>query len=149
MTVQRLLDSQKTVERTFVAPDATIREVLSALASRNVGALVVSSDGDKVEGIISERDIVRGLDKQGDALLDKSAHEIMTEKVVTCVATDRAAGIMALMLKKHLRHMPVIADGKFVSMISIRDLLQLRLNEVQSEAEAMRSYIAGDMGGLP
>lgn len=149
MTVQRLLDSQKTVERTFVPPDASVREVLAALASRNVGALVVSTDGETVEGIISERDIARGLHKQGEALLDRSAREIMTAKVVTCVASDRAAGIMAIMLSKHLRHVPVIEDGRFVSMLSIRDLLQLRLNEVQSEAEAMRSYIAGDMEGLP
>ena len=149
MTVQRLLNSQKTVERTFVSPDASIREVLEALASRNVGALVVSTDGDKVEGILSERDIVRGLHKSGESLLDKPARELMTAKVVTCVPTDRAAGIMAVMISKHLRHVPVVNDGKFVSMLSIRDLLQLRLNEVQSEAEAMRSYIEGDMAGLP
>ena len=144
MTVQRLLDSQKSVERTYVGPDASIREVLDALAARNVGALVISSDGEKVEGIVSERDIVRGLKKFGAELLDKPARELMTEKVVTCVATDRAAGIMAVMVSRHLRHVPVIEDGRFVSMLSIRDLLQLRLTEVQSEADAMRSYIAGD-----
>ena len=144
MTVQRILDSQKSVERTYVSPEASIGDVLSALASRNVGALVVSSDGEKVEGIVSERDIVRGLNKFGAELLEKSARELMTEKVVTCVVTDRAAGIMAVMVSKHLRHVPVIKEGRFVSMLSIRDLLQLRLTEVQSEADAMRSYIAGD-----
>lgn len=143
MTVQRILDSQQGVERTHIPPDARIRDVLNSLAFRNVGALVVSTDGDKVEGIISERDIVRGLQTAGADLLDKTVREVMTEKVVTCVATDRAAGIMAVMISKHLRHMPVVEDGKFVSMISIRDLLQLRLTEVQSEADAMRSYIAG------
>ena len=65
MTVQRILDSQQGVERTYVTPDAIIRDVLNSLAFRNVGALVVSTDGDKVEGIISERDIVRGLQKAG------------------------------------------------------------------------------------
>lgn len=149
MTVQHLLDSQKTVERTYVSPDASIRDVLRALASRNVGALVVSTDGEKVEGIISERDIVRGLDKSGDALLDKQARELMTEKVVTCVPGDKASGIMAVMIARHLRHVPVVNDGKFVSMLSIRDLLQSRLTKVQTEAEAMRSYIEGDMAGLP
>ncbi len=143
MTVQRILDSQQTVERAYIAPDAKVRDVLSSLAFRNVGALVVSTDGDTIEGIISERDIVRGLQKIGDGLLAKPVKELMTEKVVTCVATDRAAGIMAVMVSKHLRHVPVIEDGKFVSMISIRDLLQLRLTEVQSEADAMRSYISG------
>lgn len=144
MTVQRLLDSQQSVERTFVSPDASIRDVLSVLASKNVGALVVSADGETVQGIISERDIVRGLYGLGAELLDKPAREVMTEKVVTCVVTDRAAGIMAVMVSKHLRHVPVVEDGRFVSMLSIRDLLQLRLLEVQSEADAMRSYIAGD-----
>ncbi len=143
MTVQRILDSQASVERAYVSPDAKIRDVLSSLAFRNVGALVVSTDGDNVEGIISERDIVRGLQKADADLLGKSVREVMTREVFTCVATDRAAGIMAVMVSKHLRHVPVLEDRKFFSMISIRDLLQLRLTEVQSEADAMRSYIAG------
>ncbi len=143
MTVQRILDCQEGVERAHIAPDAKVRDVLNSLAFRNVGALVVSTDGDKVEGIISERDIVRGLQTAGSDLLDKPVREVMTERVVTCVSTDRAAGIMAVMVSKHLRHVPVIEGGNFVSMISIRDLLQLRLTEVQSEADAMRSYIAG------
>ena len=143
MTVQRILDTQEGVQRAHIAPDAKIRDVLNSLAFRNVGALVVSTDGDTVEGIISERDIVRGLQSAGTDLLDKPVREVMTEKVITCIATDRAAGIMAVMVSKHLRHIPVLEDGKFVSMISIRDLLQLRLTEVQSEADAMRNYIAG------
>ncbi len=143
MPVQRILDAQESVQNAYIAPDATIRDVLSSLASRNVGALVVSSDGDTVEGIISERDIVRGLQTAGADLLDSPVRELMTEDVFTCVATDRAAGIMAVMVSKHLRHVPVLEDGRFVNVISIRDLLQLRLNEVQTEADAMRSYIAG------
>ena len=143
MTVQRILDTQEVVQRAHIAPDARIRDVLNSLAFSDVGALVVSSDGDTVEGIISERDIVRGLQSAGADLLDKPVREVMTEKVITCVATDRAAGIMAVMVSKHLRHVPVLENGKFVSMISIRDLLQLRLTEVQSEADAMRNYIAG------
>ncbi|MEM9402117.1 MAG: CBS domain-containing protein [Pseudomonadota bacterium] len=144
VTVQRIIDSLERVERNFIAPDATVRAALAMLAERNVGALVVSSDGDKVEGIISERDIVRGLVNEGDALLDGPVSDLMTEKVVTCVATDRASGIMAVMISKYLRHMPIVDDGKYVGMLSIRDLLQLRLTEVQSEADAMRSYIAGN-----
>jgi CBS domain-containing protein len=143
VTVQRILDAREGVQRAYIAPDARIRDVLNSLAFSDVGALVVSADGDKVEGIISERDIVRGLQSAGTELLDKPVREVMTEKVITCVATDRAAGIMALMVSKHLRHVPVLEDGRFVSMISIRDLLQLRLKEVQSEADAMRNYIAG------
>ena len=69
----------------------------------------------------------------------------MTHEVVTCVAEDRAAGIMAVMMKKHLRHIPVVREGELVTMVSIRDLLQLRLDEVRSEADAMRSYITGEL----
>ncbi len=144
MTVQRILDSIQRVERTYIAPDATISDALELLATRNVGAALVSSDGAKVEGIISERDIVRGLNETGGSMLDHPVSELMTEKVVTCVATDSASGIMAVMIKKHLRHMPVVDGDHFVGMLSIRDLLQLRLSEVQSEADAMRSYIAGN-----
>ena len=143
MTVQRILDSQERTEPAHIDPDAEISNVLDCLAHKNVGALIVSRDGIKVEGIISERDIVRGLQSVGPDLLSRRVRDLMTRDVVTCVPEDRAAGIMAVMVSKHLRHVPVVRDGRFVSMVSIRDLLQLRLDEVRSEADAMRSYIAG------
>ena len=143
MTVQRILNSQRDGRAASIPPDAGLDEALDSLATNNVGALVVSTDGRKVEGIISERDIVRALRTEGAALLEKRVRDLMTKDVVTCVAEDRAAGIMAIMIKKHLRHIPVTKDGELVSMVSIRDLLQLRLDEVTSEADAMRSYITG------
>lgn len=141
--MQRILNSQQGVQPACVSPDAEITEVLNSLAFKDVGALIVSSDGISVEGIISERDIVRGLQSIGPDLLNRRVRELMTEEVVTCVPEDRAAGIMAVMVSRHLRHVPVLKDGRFISMVSIRDLLQLRLDEVRSEADAMRSYIAG------
>ena len=144
MTVQRILNSQQdSGPPAWIAPDAKIGAALDTLAEKNIGALIVSGDGRNVEGIISERDIVRALRKIGAELLDKRVRDIMTESVVTCVAQDRAAGIMAVMVSKRLRHVPVVKDGRFVNMVSIRDLLQLRLDEVRSEADAMRSYIMG------
>ena len=144
MTVQRILNSQQdSGPPAWIAPDAEIGAALNTLAEKNVGALVVSSDGRNVQGIVSERDIVRALRELGAELLNKRVRDIMTEDVVTCVAEDRAAGIMAVMVSKHLRHIPVVDDGGLVSMVSIRDLLQLRLDEVRSEADAMRSYIIG------
>ena len=143
MTVQRILNSQGGGSAASIVPDAGINEALGLLASENVGALVVSSDGKSVEGIISERDIVRAWRSVGSDLLGKRVRDVMTEDVVTCVAEDRAAGIMAVMVSKHLRHMPVVRNGELVSMVSIRDLLQLRLEEVKSEADAMRGYITG------
>jgi CBS domain-containing protein len=143
VTVQRILNAQNGGRAISIAPDAGLDEVLDQLAAENVGALVISSDGRKVEGIVSERDIVRALQKDGPDLLRKKVRDLMTEDVITCVAEDRAAGIMALMVSKHMRHIPVVKDGELVSMVSIRDLLQLRLDEVRSEADAMRSYITG------
>ena len=143
MTVQRILDSQQGGEPAHISPDAEIVDVLNSLAFKDVGALIVSGDGIKVDGIISERDIVRGLQSVGPDLLKRRVRELMTKDVVTCVPEDRAAGIMAVMVSRHLRHVPVLKDDRFVSMVSIRDLLQLRFDEVRSEADAMRNYIAG------
>jgi CBS domain-containing protein len=145
VTVQRILNAQGGGSAVSIAPDAGLDEALDQLAEENVGALVVSSDGRKVEGIVSERDIVRALRTDGADLLRKKVRDVMTQNVVTCVAEDRAAGIMALMVSKHMRHIPVVKDGELVSMVSIRDLLQLRLDEVKSEADAMRSYITGSV----
>ena len=119
--------------------DGSWREILVSAGRYPAAAVMASRWG----GIFSERDIVRGLQTIGPGLLSKRDRDLMTEKVVTGVPEDRAAGIMAVMVSRHLRHVPVIEDGKFVSMVSIRDLLQLRLDEVRSEADAMRSYIAG------
>jgi len=143
VTVKRILQSRPEAERAYIAPGKTVRDALRILADRNVGALVVSSDGDTIEGILSERDIVRGLNSEGEKLLDSPVDGLMTKKVITCVTTDSASGIMAVMANRGLRHVPVVEDGKFVSMVSVRDLMAARLNEVQSDAKAMHDYISG------
>ena len=145
MTVKRILDAREGIPPASIQPDAPVRDAVDSLSDKNIGALVVSTDGLRVQGILSERDIVRGLQKGGAALLDHPVRDLMTEKVITCVAEDSAAGVMARMVKRHIRHMPVVEDDHFVGMVSIRDLMLLRLKEVQSEAEAMRSYITGDL----
>jgi len=145
VTVQRIIDTQPKRTTTPIAPGASISEVLQSPEFEDTGALVVSSDGKKVEGIISERDIVRALRTIGPALLSKPVRELMTAKVLTCAPEDRAAGIMALMVSRHVRHLPVVTAGKLVGMVSIHDLLHLRLEEVRSEAEAMQKYITGSM----
>lgn len=81
----------------------------------------------------------------GPALLSKPVRDLMTAKVLTCIPTDRVAGIMALMVSRHVRHLPVVADGKLVGMVSVSDLLQLRLAEVLAEADAMQKYIGGSV----
>ena len=143
MTVQHILNLQHNRPATCIAPDAAIADVLQLPEFEDTGVLVVSSDGRIVEGIISERDIVCALRSTGPELLRKPVRDLMTVKVVTCTPDDRAVGIMALMVSRHVRHVPVVTDGNLVGMVSMHDLLQLRLEEVQSEADAMRGYISG------
>ena len=140
MTVQRILDA-KGKGAAHIAPDATIADFLQSLEFQNADALVVSNDGSKVDGIISEHDVVRGLKKFGSDLLSKPVRELMTAKVITCAPGDRVESIAAVMVSKHVRHLPVVKDNKLVGIVSIRDLLRLHLQAVQSDADAMRGYI--------
>ena len=140
MTVQRILEA-KGKGAAHIAPDATIAEFLQSLEFQNADALVVSNDGSAVDGIISEHDVVRGLKKFGSDLLSKPVRELMTAKVITCAPGDRVESIAAVMVSKHVRHLPVVTDNKLVGIVSIRDLLRLHLQAVQSDADAMRGYI--------
>jgi CBS domain-containing protein len=143
MTVQRILDRQPKRTASTITPDTTIAAALQSPGLEDGGALVVSSDGRTIEGIISVRDIVRGLKSIGPDLLNKSVRDLMTAKVLTCAPQDRAVGIMALMMTRHVHHVPVLTNGTLVGMVTVHDLLQLRLEEVLSEAEAMQKYIGG------
>ncbi len=145
MTVQRILDKRPPCGSSYIAPDATIAEILQSPGFDATGALVVSSDGRTIEGIVSERDIVIGLGRMGSAVLSMPVRDLMTAKVLTCVPTDRVAGITALMITRHVQHLPVVRDAKLVGMVSVRDLLQLRLEEVLAEADAMQKYIGGSV----
>jgi CBS domain-containing protein len=140
MTAQRILDT-KGKGAAHIAPDATIADFLNSLKSQNADALVVSDDGTSVDGIISEHDVVRGLRVFGSDVLQKPVRDLMTAKVITCTPSDRVEAIVAIMVSKHVRHLPVVANNKLVGIVSIRDLLRLHLETVSAEAEAMRGYI--------
>jgi CBS domain-containing protein len=142
MTVERILKAKGSHTPTVV-PDARIADVITALEAEDVGALVVSADGQRIDGIISERDVVRGLQRFGPEVLNHSVCDLMSSDVVTCMADDRIAGVMAVMDDRKIRHLPVVDDGKLAGVVSIRDIIKHRLDEVQAEADAMRSYIAG------
>ena len=144
MTVRRILDLQSKRTAAYIAPDAAIAQVLQSPEFEDTGAMVVSSDGTTVEGILTDRDIVRGLGRIGPGLLSNLVRDLMTVKVLVCAPDDRAAGVMALMVSRHVRHLPVVTDGKLVGMVTVHDVLHLRLEEALSEAEAMRKYIAGN-----
>ncbi len=124
-----------------VAPDVTVREVVAKLKEIGVGALVVSSNGSTIDGIVSERDIVRRLDTDGGDLLDLGVDQIMTRDVVTCSLADRADGLLTMMTSRRIRHLPVIDDGMLVGIVSIGDVVKSRLDELVEEAKALEGYI--------
>ena len=126
-----------------IRPDQTVTAVLAALRDRNIGALVVSEDGEAVDGIISERDIVHGLADHGGELLSLNVTEVMTRPVTTCDPDDSVADLMAEMTNRRIRHLPVVRDGRLVGIVSIGDLVKNRLDEIEYEARSLRSFIAG------
>ncbi len=122
--------------------EASLMEIVHFLAEHKVGAIVVVDDTGGLCGIISERDIVRALSAQGDAALSQHAREFMTRDVVTCGESESVAALMERMTAGRFRHLPVVADGKLVGIISIGDVVKQRISEAEQEAEAMRAYIA-------
>ena len=123
-------------------PEATIADIAAKLKQEKIGALVVSDDGVKVLGIISERDIVRGLADHGLDLLEKRADDLMTSEVLTCTPNDTTGDLMAVMTKQRIRHIPVTEDGGLCGIISIGDVVKDRLDEIEREANALRDYVA-------
>ena len=128
---------------TTIRPEATIADAVESLRRHGIGALVVSENGDGVDGILSERDIVAGLAEDGASLLSRPVGEVMTRTVLTCEPQDTAAELMAEMTNRRIRHFPVVTDGKLCGIISIGDVVKSRLDEVEFEASSLRSFIAG------
>jgi len=125
-----------------VEPDKSVTDVVAALAQYGVGALVVSSDGRTIEGIVSERDVVRALNTLGPALLHTVVREIMTVNVHTCVPTDEVATLARTMTDKRFRHMPVTIDGALYGIVSIGDLVKSRMDEMETEHDQLVDYIS-------
>ncbi len=125
-----------------VPPTAILQEVAKRLAHRRIGALVVVGARGQIEGIVSERDIIRALSETGAACLDRPVAETMTRQVVTCQETDTLDELMAMMTQRRFRHLPVVTDGDLVGIISIGDVVKHHVAEIEMEATAMRAYIA-------
>ena len=124
-----------------VPPAATVSDALAALAEVNVGALIVSPDGSAVAGIISERDIVRRLAADGPGLLDQPVSALMQSEVHTCTGSDNVDQLMHLMSEHRIRHLPVVADGALVGIISIGDVVKTRVDELVTEKDQLVDYI--------
>jgi CBS domain-containing protein len=126
-----------------IRPDASVGELVEGLRRERIGAMVVSGDGRSVDGIVSERDVVRGLASYGAAILQLPVREIMTRNVVTCAPGDTVRQLMEQMTRRRIRHLPVVADGALAGIVSIGDVVKSRLEEVETEANVLReAYIA-------
>jgi CBS domain-containing protein len=121
----------------------TVADVVALLAERRIGAAPVI-EGGRVTGIVSERDILYGLAREGGALLDRRVEEVMTAAPVTVAPDTPVLHALATMTKRRIRHLPVIDGGALVGLVSIGDLVKHRIDRIEAEADAMRSYIAGN-----
>jgi CBS domain-containing protein len=139
MTVRAILDT-KGHNVQSVEPDAKLSSAIKILGERKIGAVLVMSSG-RIEGILSERDIVRVLSERGANVLDEPVSAVMTRKVVSCKQSDTVAAIMEMMTLGKFRHLPVIEDGQVVGLISIGDVVKWRVREYEHEQEALRDYI--------
>ncbi|MBV9555049.1 MAG: CBS domain-containing protein [Alphaproteobacteria bacterium] len=142
MNVQAILRSKGRSVVT-IHPDASVERAIAVLRRRGIGALVVSEDGERVVGILSERDLVEAMGRYGGELLGVSVAEVMSCPVVTCAPDDSVADLMAEMTSRRMRHFPVMQDGRLCGIVSIGDLVKSRLDEIEYEAHSMRSFIAG------
>ena len=124
-------------------PDATIGAVVQTLRSERIGALVVADETGDVVGIISERDIVRGMPEHGAALFNMCVADLMTRDVITCAPEDPLVSVMQEMTEGRFRHLPVLRDGTLIGIVSIGDAVKSRLQELETETSQLREYIAG------
>ncbi|WP_262031114.1 CBS domain-containing protein [Microvirga sp. Mcv34] len=141
MIVNRIL-SIKGRDVATIEPSLSLSEAARVLADRRIGALLIVDAHRPVSGIISERDIVRAVATHGARALDEPVSRFMTERVVTCTGETSINDIMELMTQQKFRHIPVVEGGRLSGIISIGDVVKLRLEEVEAETQAIKDYIA-------
>lgn len=124
-----------------VRGDAPVSELLRLLAEYQIGAVVVSDDGAEVKGIVSERDIVRHLHGSGAEVLSGPVTAIMTSEVSTCAPDTELRELATLMTEERIRHVPVVADGALTAIVSIGDVVKIRIDDLQAERDQLRDYI--------
>jgi len=125
-------------------PEASVAEVASLLKEKRIGAVVVTDADGQLCGIISERDLARGLANHGAKLLDMKVARLMTANVVTCSPDDGLATLMQQMTDGRFRHLPVVKDDKLIGIISIGDVVKHRLKELEAETHMLQDYIHGN-----
>lgn len=141
MSVASILDKKSGPDLVTAKPDDTIGDVARMLSERKIGAVVVTDPEGRIEGILSERDIVRAVARNGADALSLTVNKIMTHAVVACTASDSVQSLMERMTAGRFRHMPVVQQGKLIGVISIGDVVKERIEAAEREAADMRAYI--------
>jgi len=141
MYVESILKA-KGGEVVAVAPSDTIAVATQILNEKGIGAILVRETSDKIVGIVSERDIVRGIARHKGSCLDMKVSDLMTSPVISCQPDDSIDKIMQLMTDRRIRHLPVMQDGDLLGIISIGDVVKRRISEIEHETEALRQYIS-------
>lgn len=140
MLINDVLRAKARHDVVTVPPDVTVRELIALLAEHNVGALIVSRGEGAVDGIVSERDVVRRL-AQGPEVLDEPVSAIMTAQVHTCEGSQGVEQLMGQMTEHRIRHVPVVADGRLAGIISIGDVVKSRIGELEFERDQLDNYL--------
>lgn len=143
MLVSQILKSKSDDAVVTAPPGMLVSEAAQMLSERRIGTLVISKDGKVPEGILSERDIVRELGRYGAGCLTDSVDKLMTRKLVTCGAHDRADEVLKKMTDGRFRHMPVLENGQMVGLITLGDVVKARLMELAMEKDALEGMIMG------
>ena len=134
------LISGKKVET--ISSSASVHDLVNSLNNHHVGALVVSPDGKKIDGIVSERDVVRAMPGKLDQLIGMRVRDLMTVEVITCTENSTVAELMTVMTERRIRHIPVVSmSGELLSIVSIGDVVKARINEIENERKALADYV--------
>lgn len=140
MQINQVLKDKSSDAVITITPQASVRELVALLVDNNIGALIVSSDDASVDGIVSERDVVRRLHADA-SVLDAPVESIMTSTVYTCEPTGSVDDLMSLMTQHRIRHVPVVAEERLVGVISIGDVVKSRMAELKFERDQLDSYM--------
>lgn len=140
MRISEILDAKARAGVLTIDPGAGVRELVAVLAEHDVGALVVSSDGTSLEGIVSERDVVRRLHSDG-TVVDNTVGAIMTPVVETCAPDGELDDLMRVMTERHIRHVPVVVDGAVIGVVSIGDVVKHKMSQLEFERDQLDSYV--------
>ena len=142
-SVAQVLNSKKNHEISTISPDATVLEAITLMANKGIGAVVVTSESQQVVGIISERDYTRKIALMQRSSDDTVVAEIMTGQVLSVSRNNTVDECLGLMTDRHIRHLPVIEDGKLVGLVSIGDLVKAAMADQRELIDQLQQYISG------